>query len=310
MAYTDSDRSPADMIRRLILGVGIILLPVAVAALFASDFSFKPPAEEGGPLTPELLQRHLVVLTPLNYRTPGSSKYTCERVERVEQESQTYAKAWAVEKWRGNNLFRPFYVPDVKRTFPRKTVYELRRDSVDDEWYLDTSKDQSIRRFGFKKIGLGFKTYIAPEEDVSTGAPQPLSSVETRQESATPEEKPDSEAEIAELRKSLAALENELHEKEGLVFSDTIIMTPYKEIKCEIISETPDSVQIRTDVGTAEVPRSRIKTLARATPEEQEKAAELEVEIADLRLRVEELEIRIAEYHPSYNRSRRSFRSE
>ncbi len=304
MADFDLDRSPADIIRRIILRVGIILLPVIVAALFASDFSFEPPLEEGGPLTPKLLQRHLVVLTPLNYRTPGSSKYTCERVERVEQESQTYAKAWAVEKWRGNNLFRPFYVPDVKRTFPRKTVYELRRDSVDDEWYLDTSDDQSIRRFGFKKIGLGFKTYIAPKADASTETPQTFGSADIRQDSATPEEKPNPEAEIAELRKSLAALENELHEKEGLTFPDTLIMTPYKEIKCEIISETPDAVQILTDIGTAEVPRSRIKTLARATPEEQEKAAELKAEIADIRIQIEELKKRIEDYRPSYSPGR------
>ena len=95
---------------------------------------------------------------------------------------------------------------------------------------------------------------------------------------------------MANVRKSLYLLEKELSATRRQGFLDKIIFTNGREIQCEILSETSDSVRIRTDVGAATIPKSQISSLSGGTKESKEKTAKLESEMEELRQKKAELE--------------------
>lgn len=95
---------------------------------------------------------------------------------------------------------------------------------------------------------------------------------------------------MADVQGSLYLLEKEIRAAKRQGFLDRIIFTNGKEIQCEILSETSDSVSIRTDIGNATIPKSQISYLSGGTKESKEKAAKLESEIEELRQKKAELE--------------------
>jgi len=214
-----------------------------------------------GQLNAEMLQRRLAGRQPVSYRSDDNWIWTCERVYSVEQDSPNNATAHVFEN--GRKLLRS--ITGRRRgwkTDSRDAVYHLVRDSVDEEWYIDNSEGYPVRRLGFLRISTGLKTgeYVKPEEPKSLFlALKP----NTRPETPIPPA-----PEIQELPPSP---EPEDSETEASIFPDKIVLTTGKEMECEVISETSESVRIRSDIGEALVPRARIRDIVRAGPEERKK---------------------------------------
>ena len=98
----------------------------------------------------------------------GSWKWTCKRVDSVSQENSTYA---TVRVWEKGSRERPkgskreglrldhsgrVHTDRYERK-SRNATYELRRDSIDDRWYIDTSNGKPVRRLWLFKRRLKIK---------------------------------------------------------------------------------------------------------------------------------------------------------
>jgi hypothetical protein len=98
---------------------------------------------------------------------------------------------------------------------------------------------------------------------------------------------------VAILQDTVDSLANELRAlrvmAQGSGFPDTVVFKSGTATKCEIVSETSDSVRVHTDMGTTEIPSNQIKSLIRAAPAEKKKASKLESEIKEIQRQEGEL---------------------
>ena len=107
------------------------------------------------------------------------------------------------------------------------------------------------------------------------------------------EEETDLKLQVAILQNTVDSLANELRALQiavqGSGFPDTVVFKSGTATKCEIVSETSDSVRVHTDMGTTEIPRNQIKSLIRAAPAEKKKASKPESEIEEIQRQKGEL---------------------
>ena len=83
-----------------------------------------------------------------------------------------------------------------------------------------------------------------------------------------------------------------------LTFPDRLILQNGKKMRCEIVSETGNSVKIETDTGKATMFRKQIADIEYATEQDKELADRARSEIAEAEARMDELKSRIAELQP------------
>ncbi len=108
-----------------------------------------------------------------------------------------------------------------------------------------------------------------------------------------------------ELSEMLASIDKELDEKQALVYPDTIVLKGGKEMKCEIVSETEDSVLARMSSGGASIMRDRIETVIYATEEEKDKALQAKSEAEELQEQKSRIQFRMRELKPRVKRKTR-----
>jgi hypothetical protein len=254
-----------------------------------------------GPLTQKVLERHLVDLGPVRYTADDGWNWTCERVYVIIRQSSTDAEVRVYEK--GNK--RTGTVRGIPRyaAGSRNATYHLERNSGNDDWYINTSEGEPVRKFGNFKIRLALRTgeFIKTEElgkvskALSTDPTSTPQAEEPLPGSPQTEGKPDSQPSIDELQKALVSLEDSLRYEEACTFPDAVVVKGGKEIKCEIVSETVNSIRIRTDVGTNDVSRDRIVSVTHATQQEKEEALRAKSEIEELQKQRFELKACIRE---------------
>ncbi|MBI5116345.1 protein kinase [Candidatus Poribacteria bacterium] len=86
------------------------------------------------------------------------------------------------------------------------------------------------------------------------------------------------EQRIARIEKEISVLEDEMENialqkpPPEKMWPDMIALKKGNSMRCEITSESPEKIRIRTDTVTAEIPRSEIEMVSHATPEEKENA--------------------------------------
>jgi len=279
--------------------------PAWLLILFILIGCGNPPEVVEGPLTQEVLERHLVELDPVRYKSADGWKWTCTRVYLFHQKNSTEAEVRVYEKgtkWKWGSDFSPRHLKCETRS--RNATYHLRRDTVDDNWHIESSEGEPVLKFGNFKIQLALRTgeFVKTEEirlvSKIQKSTRPASSPQAKgpvQEPPETEEKLEARSSIDELQKALVSLEDSLRDREAFTFPDAIVIKGGKEIECEIVSETADSVRIRTDVGTNDVARDRIVSLIHATQQEEEEAARAKSEIEELQRQKVELTARIRE---------------
>lgn len=114
------------------------------------------PEVVGGPLTKEVLQRHLVDLGPVRYTADDGWNWTCERVYVILRQSSTDAEVRVYE--RGNKRKGAVRGGARYEAGSRNATYHLVRNSVNDDWYINTSEGEPVRKFGILKIQLALRT--------------------------------------------------------------------------------------------------------------------------------------------------------
>ena len=92
----------------------------------------------------------------------GNTKWVCWRVLHVDQESSTRAKIRVSEKGLEQQhakkwFFRSKYKSKPYKDVSRVAVYELKRDSANGKWYVDTSNGKRVRRLWLFKRHLKIK---------------------------------------------------------------------------------------------------------------------------------------------------------
>jgi len=250
------------------------------------------------PLTREVLERHLVDRGPVQYKSDDGWKWTCHRVYLIIEQISTDAEIRVFEKGRrlvgGGRYSTPRY-----KTTSRNATYHLKRHSIDDTWYVDTIDGKPIRKFGGFKIRLALKTgeFIMTEKPKKPKKKRkPAKSPATVQEDLPKTEAiPGPDASIDELREALTSLEESLQEKKLSAFPDTVAVKGGKEIQCEILAESADSIRIRSDIGTTDILRARIVSVTHATQQEKEEALQVKSECEELRRQRDKLMFRIRE---------------
>jgi len=107
----------------------------------------------------------------------------------------------------------------------------------------------------------------------------------------------------AGLAKEMSALEKKLpaatREAKASGFPDIIVLNNGKKMECKVISESADSVRIRTSIGTAQFPQAKIEAIIRATPAETKKVSALQSEIDEIQKKISDLKARIDKLHLS-----------
>jgi len=145
----------------------------------------------------------------------GSWKWTCKRVNSVSQENSTYARVRVWEKGsrkRSRHSRRKtlrldhsgrLHTERYEHT-SRGAVYEFRRDSADDKWYVDTSNGKPVRRLWL------FKRHIKIRPSKSAEPKKSKRFAKTKEPDKSPKtaetEKP---AEVLELKKSVVVPKSE-----------------------------------------------------------------------------------------------------
>jgi len=95
----------------------------------------------------------------------GKTEWVCWRVKSVEQESSTCAKVRVYERGLQYPEYEePWYLrskynrpPKSYKNVSRGAVYELKRDSANGKWYVDTSNGKRVRRLWLFKRHLKIK---------------------------------------------------------------------------------------------------------------------------------------------------------
>lgn len=109
-----------------------------------------------------------------------------------------------------------------------------------------------------------------------------------------------------ELSEMLVSIDKKLGEKQALAYPDTIVLKGGKEMKCEIVSDTEDSVSARMSRGRASIMRSRIETVIYATEDEKDKALQAESEAEELQEQKSLIQFRMRELKPRVKRKTRT----
>ena len=108
-----------------------------------------------------------------------------------------------------------------------------------------------------------------------------------------------------ELAEKLASIDKELGEKQDLAYPDTIVLKGGREMKCEIISDTEDSVFARMSSGGASIMRNRIEIVIYGTGEEKDKALQAKSEVEELQGQRSMVKLRMRELKPPARRKER-----
>jgi len=158
--------------RREIIRTGMRRFLLLSLLFFALSCGGEPPSK----LTKENLQGSLCrpdhelkyYQDPEDNFLRSSWKWTCKRVSSVSQENSTYAR---VKVWKKGSRERlgssrseglrldhsgRLYTERYERT-SRNAIYELKRDSIEDHWYIDTSNGRPVRRLWLFKRHLKIK---------------------------------------------------------------------------------------------------------------------------------------------------------
>jgi len=148
---------------------------------------------------------------------------------------------------------------------------QARADHYDPESYT----------LGTKSMDLGNKKYethdyvVAAKRYVEAAAAYGKSAETAKKASDSAwrmEQESDLKSKIAEMEQTLDTFENKLVAGLSSVkmpgLHDTIVFAGGAETKCEILSESPKSLKIRTDMGIIKVPRNRITSFKRASSDE------------------------------------------
>lgn len=258
----------------------------------------REPEVVEGPLTREILVRHLVELDPVQYKSEDGWKWTCHGVHIIIEQRSTGAEVRVLEKGRKSTGGGRYSLPKIETT-SRNATYYLKRNSIDDTWYVDTTDGKAVRKFGVFKIRLALKTgeFIKTEETKKPKKKQKLAkpAATAEEESSETEALPGPDASIDDLTTALTSLEKRIQEKELSTFPDMVAVKGGKEIRCKIILETADSIRIRSDIGMTDILRDRIVSVTRATQREKEEALQAKTEYEEMQKQKEELKLRIRE---------------
>ncbi len=289
-----------------------------------------------GPLTCELLQRHIVEHGPLRYRTEPDYLWTAEEVESIEEQTPTTATIKVRESGYRESKKKINLSPGMERRFNRvaresklgkKTremlltrhmrygetsrvcTYALSRKSADDFWCV-THCNWTL------KLKTG--SYVPPSEPEEplrvAGPSEPVASPEVREPQGKPaapvtavepvpdfgEEDRTVASELGELKKELASLEEELDAKKVPDFPDTVTLVTGDEMECELLKETEDSIRIRTNSGSATILKSRVESFRYATEPEKEHMLQTRLEIDELEKQIADTRLKMEQFEAQH----------
>jgi hypothetical protein len=102
---------------------------------------------------------------------------------------------------------------------------------------------------------------------------------------------------IVEMHDSLAALKSELEMLQIVGLPDTIVFKGGREMKCEVVTETPDSIRIRMESGTAVISRTQIDSVDNVSRESKQKQQKLKSEIQAIQKQQKDIGLILEDLH-------------
>ena len=250
----------------------IVLL---VIILGLASCSKKPEVVEG-PLTRELLQRHIDYLGSIRYSSDGtgkigrspnqvSSKFYWKFEDVIEIKQQTSTRAEILVRVKGHQTRlerrrgRRGTVRIESGHATRSAIWKLSRSSPDDFWRIDEPyRILKLKTGPYVEPGKSetlvsiAKPVSMPEEPVTSEPPIPAPPPEPQVEPLEAIE--DVAPELNMLKTQLTSLQNELTLDQALDYPDTVVLITGHEMECAILDETETSIRIKTSSGTATMP--------------------------------------------------------
>ena len=289
-----------------------------VIILILASCSKKPEVVEG-PLTRELLQRHIDYLGSIRYSSDSSGKigrstnqvsshyyWKFEDVIEIKQQTSISAEILVRVKGHQTRLERRRGRRGTTRIeyghATRSATWKLSRSSPDDFWRIDEPYRVLKLKTGpyvepaeSEKLVPIAKPVSAPEEPETSEPPIPSPPPEPRVEPQVEplEEIEDVTPELNMLKTQLASLRDELTVDQALDYPDTVVTKTGHEMECDILDETETSIRIKTSSGTASMPKNRIESIRYATESEKSQALEAIAKNKEIRRQMDDIALKI-----------------